>query len=870
MQPSLVEALQGAHTLAPNRRYARVLEESYNDWQIGHRLTAWARPSISTLSRYLLREAEELLLHTAPHRCILTPAMQRAVFLGCAPQSLADAHNWYQEVARAWHLSHHYALHEDQPAHLETSNSLIFHEWANAFRALAEEQHYLTEAELPHLLSEAIEESCWQPDKPLLLWGFSQAHPLTPIEAGLVKQLEMRGIASEWPAPEPVQNTKTPRLVECEQPEDELRTIALWVRERLEAAQAPVSIGIAFPGLGPRRGQVERQLLNTLYPQGEVAPDEPRVFDIAGGLPLTSLSVCQSALLLLNFLYRYVEIDELERLLESPFLRLSPAFSAHPDPNPELIEALRRRLPTRIRAQDVEAASRGILSDAMRRHASARHKHRSLTAWLSEFQQALDAAEWPHSADMDSLVYQQAAQLGVLFTEIGLTSAHLGRLSASEAVRELERAAGERYHEVQRSGAPVRVLELDELTPLRFTHLWVAGMRHAAWPATSSPNPFLSRQSQRQVGVPDVTPESRLSRARFVTESLGSVAQELVFSYAQLEDDRQQGASALLPKALVTEARHFVAPARQSLLDLSHPYLASRPVRSETYVDDCAARCEPSECHGNSELVRNQSNCPFRAFAVHRLHVGRQETPSEVPDARALGESAHRALEIAYEALPTQASLREHPDHASLARESAELAVDHVFPDSPEYLKVRQIRSLAALVEAWFACDLERPAYTGMHTEQALEIELEGMQFNLRIDRFDQDEKTGKWIITDYKSTPPAVSSLRKYSALHEPQLSLYAEALRTSAGLEALSLAFGAIGDADSARYLHCSADDRFRKQKSERMRDALVIEQGGEFVRQLIRDFLNGEARVHPRMRACATCHLQSLCRIHSQGTT
>ena len=799
-----------------------------------------------------------MLISSAPELRILSPTMQRAAFLSLAPEGLRGAHNWYPDIARAWDLTYHYALEDPEDAHLETSNTLLFQVWAKAFRELAKTHGYVTECELPSLLTKGLEAGHWIPERPILLWGFSQAHPLTPSETKLLELLRQRKLVSDWPAPAKVRAQKTPRIVEFEQPEDELRAIALWARGLLENAQVPISIGIAFPDLRQRRHRVERQLINTLYPAGEATADESRLFDIAGGIPLTRISVCESALLLLNFLYKEISIEDLERLLESPFLRLDVPLS--------ISNELRRRLPTRVRARDFDANNQGVLPDFLLAFSKSRRRQRSLSAWLAEFRKALEVAGWPQAQTLDSLTYQHATQLAGVLDEVGCCSTYLHRMSAADAVSEVMRAAEDRHHEVQRSGAPIRVLDIEELVNLRFTHLWVAGMRNAEWPASTNANPFVSRLTQRKVNVPGVTPESRLRRARFISQALLGVAKEVVFSHAQYDGDELHRPSALLPPAIQTQPGFFVTQERHQLLRVPHPHFQHTPISPELFLDEAAPACGPSERQGNADLVRDQSNCPFRAFAMHRLGISQSGLRADLPDARAMGDVAHLALEIAYRELPSQESIKQYPNLRSLANRSAQQAVQELMSGLPAVLRTSTKRMLAELLKAWFVCDRERPAYAHLHTEQEIELELEDMLLRLKIDRFDQDIETGKCVITDYKSSPPSPTSLRVHATLHEPQLLLYAEALRETKGIEPVSLAFGAVGGPSEARYRHCSADARFRRQAAEREQDALVLENSGQVVRRIIREYLDGNASVSPRKAACETCHLQSLCRIHS----
>ena len=834
MSETLAAEIEQSHTITPNRRIARAIEESYGDWQITRGINAWARPQVSTLKAFILRAGEARLARYSPEFRILSPAMQRALFLSVAPTQLSDPENWYNEIAQAWRLVHHFPIEQDQGAHLETSNTLLFRQWAEAAEMLLNQDRLVTEDEVAKQLLDGLKQHEWQPELPLVAWGFSDAHPPTPVEGDLMDTLMRMGLLTRAAATQPPNPPKTPRLVEFEQPEDELRSIALWARERLERAEAPIAIGIAFPDANQRRPQLERALTNLLYPEDPPAPDDARLFDLAGGTPLSAFAVCDHALVFLRWAITGASSEELGRLRDSPFLEMS---------NSALPLAKRRK------------------------------RKRSISAWFDAFQKALQGVSWPGGAHLDSLTFQHASALGELASELAQASQFSPDCRAEAALDMLERAAHERRHEVQRTGAPIRVLDIKDASAFRFTHLWVAGMRGADWPSPGSANAFVPRQSQRDASVPGVTPESRLRLARRITAKLSDCAPDLVFSFATLEGDEHHGPSALLTDTILTAPEFFGGRAYRTRIDYSHPYMGdmsemedkgAQPARLVVIRDDRGPPCEDGEREATAAVVRDQSNCPFRAFALHRLGVTEHVPQSTLPDARALGSAVHLALDLAYRDLPDQAALHTHPDLARLAEASAKRAIESVMPTLPRSLRNGQTRLIASIAKAWFDEDAKRPAYAKLKTEFEVAAELEGMTLRLKIDRLDQDMATGRWVITDYKTSPPPLTQLSAHATLHEPQLPLYANALREAHGLEPLALSFGDISGPEKAGYRHCSGDARLVPRAAMRATHMQVLKESGAVVRGLVRDHAAGKAQVKPRALACERCHLGAFCRI------
>ena len=75
---------------------------------------------------------------------------------------------------------------------------------------------------------------------------------------------------------------------------------------------------------------------------------------------------------------------------------------------------------------------------------------------------------------------------------------------------------------------------------------------------------------------------------------------------------------------------------------------------------------EGSAFRGGARLLQNQSACPFRAFAVHRLGAASLDHPHEGLDARDRGILLHAALSELWSKLATQQRLEMMP-HDELA-----------------------------------------------------------------------------------------------------------------------------------------------------------------------------------------------------------
>jgi probable DNA repair protein len=306
--------------------------------------------------------------------------------------------------------------------------------------------------------------------------------------------------------------------------------------------------------------------------------------------------------------------------------------------------------------------------------------------------------------------------------------------------------------------------------------------------------------------------------------------------------------------------RYFDARARESLIDDAAPAFAGAQT-----------------AHGGTSVLKDQSLCPFRAFAHHRLFAAALAEPVPGFNAMERGTIAHRVLAAVWGELRDADGLRARgagPLRELIAAKSR-LAIAESLRGRPHpgrvFVQVEEAR-VADLVRRWLELEATRPvAFRVVEREARHSMNIGGMTINGSMDRVDELDD-GSRLIIDYK-TGKASAGKWEGERPDEPQLPAY--------------VCFGSDGPVSGAAF---GILDRFAPRFAGITRASGMLPDvkplGGKdhpapgqlwdetvqtwrtTLERIARDFLAGDARVAPKnTQACATCDLHVLCRIHER---
>lgn len=832
LSDALINACPQDWVLTPNERLAREFRRAYDQLQLNQGKTAWARPQVASIARYV-RSAYD---RSAPLEKRRVPLDAEAELLLWQELADEDCLPLCELAADAWRLLHGHRLGLDGEVFSRTLNARTFRNWAQRFRVRLDEAGLIAGAQLADAIPGEQER--------LHLLAFDE---IPPQLADLLQRTERAGgeVLRHAPAALPAQSEQR---VEAASRAEEIHLAAQWAR-RMLAQDATARIGIVFPYLADAYFAISHAF-------GAEFADAPGALDISGGIPLTETPVWRAAQLLLRLATEGIGSAELKTLKQSPYLQLagkprsasSGKPSADQGENPGRRLHLPRDLPETVRLADLSKASGPLRKLAGR--AAKLPRRQSFARWMEDFRALLALAGWG-AAGAGSVQYQAQRQLAECLDRYAAFE-QLPNLNAEDALQTLQRLLSGHLFAPERPPAPVQVLGYLETTGLSFSHLWIAGMADTAWPAAPSPNPLLPIPLQRLHGVPRVDHQAEAAFAKERMAHWRQASRHLLFSHGLSEGEEGHECSALT-------AHIPPIPAEQLMPGLRvrrHPWLAEPPrAELQPVAEQFGTPVGEASARGGSSLLRDQAQCPFRGWAMHRLKLRESRPPQTYPDALGRGTLIHHALFKLYE----DGGNFENPERIE---EVAAAAVDEQLGQAPELYCRHERERLRRLLTRWAELDAQRPDFQVVGLEQDAQLQLPGLELRLRIDRIDQDLATGHWIVIDYKTGQISPKHLLE-ERLIDPQLPIYALADdRIRATL------FAQIAPDRPRLAGLLDPDIGFKLPRMPPLPEGgwdAQVERWRKQLEALAEEYRTGCAIVAPaNPYICGNCHLSSFCRV------
>jgi hypothetical protein len=365
--------------------------------------------------------------------------------------------------------------------------------------------------------------------------------------------------------------------------------------------------------------------------------------------------------------------------------------------------------------------------------------------------------------------------------------------------------------------------------------------------------------------MPRACPERELALARDRLAGMMQASPEVILSWP-----RTAGDEGLRPSPLIAPWIPDSGSSEFPLPETWGELLARAGTREALAADRLDPVSGPQS--GGMAVLADQSRCPFRAAAVHRLAAEPLETPVPGMDPRVRGTWVHAALRrlwVRWGSRQAAAALdpgdRARQIEAAVAEARREAGADGG-PMNDRHAGI-EARRLAGLIGELVARDLERPDFDVVATEEPVTLTPGGLVLSGRLDRLDRDA-LGEWII-DYK-TADARTQAWLVSRLPDPQVPAYAAARETLAGV-----AFGVVQAGNTGyRGLVCGDQPVGPFKSVAGLRGAPLPDMDWdrlrdwwrEEVERLAGEFAAGRADVAPRdPDACRYCGLDVLCRRH-----
>jgi ATP-dependent helicase/nuclease subunit B len=891
LPPQVEQALaRGWTVVTANQRAARTLRHAFDRRQQALGRAAWQPPAILAWDTWtaslwtqllLLGQASANLLSPTQEHTLWRAVLQAHAQAGGSPDTLRPIDSLAALAADAWRLLHSYRGHSHLRSFADTTDSRAFAHWVSESERRLTRADYLTQAQLPEGLREALLSGSLKPlSRGLLLIGFDTR---TPAQNALLQGATEVGMpweemALSRPAP-------SFTLVAAGDEQEELSTCARWMRAEL-TANPNLSIAVIVPDLENLRPQIDRAFRQILAPELETiaAATCSGPFEFSLGIPLAQTPMVSTAMDILRWAVAPLPVERVSALLLSPHFAAAGTFPSEHLARAEFDAFVLRRQHllqpqlslARLLGLASNTSSSPRLPALLLRLRALRplfHNQDLATAeraraeWAVTIRDILAAAGWASSSHTDSIEFQTLRKWESALDELTTLDFDGSVVSFATALDELVRIVAQTLFAPESRHAPIQIMGPLESAGSTFDAAWFLRAGDLSWPATPTANPLLPWRLQRDLLMPGVDPAHDSAVARRITRRIAASAPAVLFSYARQTANGQQRPSPTLA-GLSLEPRTAAHTAPVQAL--------RQPIALEALNEEPPIPPPPNRViEGGAAILEAQAACGLRAFAEKRLFASALESRELGLDPRERGNLVHDILERFWAEVKTQAELKDLSlagRDAVLAQSIDEALARHVARADPgwnlAYLDSER-RRLIKLLRPWLEFELDRPPFVVQSREAKLnDVSIGPLRLDIRVDRIDTlllDGEPAGDIILDYK-TGRAAPAEWLGDRPDSPQLPLYA-VVSNSPNLAAVAFASIRAGD-DMA--LTGYESEKGVLPKASRLKTASLeaqVEEWRTTLTTLAQDFHAGQATVAPKQypTTCRYCEQRLLCRLN-----
>lgn len=856
---------RGYPVLTPNLRLARALRvDASHHLHRGQNVVV--APSVYALGAWIemhWRGQVEAGVF-APAR-VLTAAEAEEIWLEIIEADLADHRDFTllqprvaaksAQYCRDALVQHRAPLTKLLPRFQQDADCARFSVWLARFETRLEEAGWLTIADVEARVAEA-----GQPVVEQVLALDSET--IAPVSRAAVARLAK---TVHWLGEE--ESVCAPTGIRYETARDEQRAAARWAADRYRSGSGSTAI-VAF-NLSEHRRSIEvalREAFDALDARYDALP-----VNFSRGISFAEAPLYRDAVLALGMLDGDVGRADLLAAVRSPYL--SGLRSGERGRSLALVRDLFRVATDPIPADEIRAQLRRAgefpLTDLLDRVASERllQGKRSARDWRALWVELLAAWGWPARAGVDSFEHQQIERFGEMLDQFEAAGDLLGPMSFRRAMSLLRRILERRQFQPSTPADAIQVLSEREVIGLRFDAVWVLGAQSTHLPQRVELLPFIPAGIQRELRMPATVDPEGLQSGRALLSGLEQHCNTVIVSCHRLVDGVEQLPSPLLSGVVAATDREWSTRDR---------WLASgiTPAEMMSITDTDAGAVDPSadEVKGGVGLLRDQSQCPFRAWVAHRLGVRALDDPAVGLTSRERGELLHLSLKLFWSACHDSGSLR------GLTDESLKARIDQVASEAVKGLHPRVRRRVGSAcldieherlrerLYEWLTFERTREGdFRVIAVEAERSLPVAGLKLDVVVDRIDALED-GRQLVLDYKSSDRFSARDWWGERIREPQLPGYALLDDSVAGV--------GLGVVSAKGVKAVTAGEALGLGKSESLARQLgdddvtdwtqVRAQWRSQLEGLAEEFLAGDASVKPMQRVCQFCPYKPVCRI------
>ena len=837
-----------------------------------------SRTGTSQCSRSrIISPEEELVLWEA----IIEVSLDSIPLLNVSETSKAVSHSYH--LAQQWILDE--TELEKSGSNFKKKDAIIFANWRQKFREHCGEKGIITLVDATISLIKLISSRKINhlPTRTVLV----NFHESPPLYEKLFDVLPRTTDISTFEVVNSIVEEKQ-TLIETKDINQEVALCAQWVNG-ISQKFPHAHIGILAPDKNLYKEKFEKALANeiradNLYEDLSIRP----LFNSAStGLTLFDSALIYDAFLILKLCKAEHSINDIVRLLQSPFV----VFEKDRNDSTRqecmaLCSSLRklsiRTISDREFLNFLDNEKTNFWSEVFSlklihfrtRLRNMRGKN-SVIIWAELFEELLQHGGWPNIKSGQKLPILALNQWDKLLQKFRHCADILPKLDFESALRILEKLAKSIQQKSNFNGLlPFSFFSISESVSLDYDYVWLLGMSDSNFPKPANPSPFIQYSLQESVGMPYSNGETELRTARTqLRKIIDSTEIELIASFHRSDEKQHYEPSRIL------EEFNF-STSEGSQLKLRENSRQRPSIEFETIFNESLAISESEKISGGSELLSDQSRCPFKSFAINRLGAIPDPEPTIGISKMTKGTALHIALEFLFTEISSRKVLLSlsELELESLIENAAQRSINYLLSKhkdiaTPKILKI-EFKRITRILDNFMDEEKNQPPFEIISLEKKLSATFGNVTFNIRIDRIDKTPSSNL-ILIDYKSGKYAPSPrdwIKERPS--DMQLPLYHTICNSNDVKSISAVLIASINRETQSTYYGLSSEESIKTGikavKSAKLGIASwdeLTEQWDEKVFELSTDINNGKCDVNPinETETCKTCGLQALCRKH-----
>jgi len=883
--------------ICANIRLAQHLKHQYSHKQLEKGLKSWETPDILTWNTWIRRCWNDLGIRHKGLELLLNQTQEVLLWQEVIKEQDDTDFLWHipsvaGQAQSAWQIMREYRIPEFDDSEGLGRDHQIFRTWSRAFREQCRQNNWIDASSISERIGIDLAGELEMPNSGIVLVGFDV---LTPQQEEFIRKLDEIGIEMIQ-FQEPEGPDAEIQVTQCNEVGGEIRSAAQWAKQKIQE-NPQAKIGILVPGLREHRQSIANTFEQVLSPGnlGYENENTPLPFIITLGRSLSDYPMIAVIFNLLALKPHALTLPEISNLLRTPFIR---GYEEERASRALLDEKLRGKNQQIFTVSDIKYhvmrldKKGSCLRQFARSFSGFCEYQQALPArsvpsgWSEHFANMLEKIGWPGERQFNSDEQQQNEAWGSVLERLASIHVVKSGVTRSEALSILRREAGEQGFQHHTPESPIQVMDPQGASAMRFDHVWMLGMNENNWPRPVVPNPFIPIRLQSKFGVLHSDTQLFLDWTERLQQKIIRSSPNVVFSYSRYEGDRPLLGSPLLPSQESCDIRSNLSETVAFQKVIFESGKMSDQIKE---IPDFKAPSAENHTGGTSIFI-DQSQCPFRSFAKHRLHSRDLEEPDIGLNPMQRGAMLHRLMQLFWQDVETHAELigRTPDEHTELIKSLVDQEIQvmrqklpSVF--TPKFSSIEAAR-LKTVMTGWIELEEIRKPFRVRDLEFQVEQSLQGVNFRGRIDRIDELED-GSLVIIDYKTGLQSIGDWVPERP-RDPQMPLYAVTL--PGNIAVVILAIMKQGDGYGFRGLASrqdvfNSDDsnkgpvkKFENDPAIRKKFLLgddaedrtwgdLLDQWRHDVESLAIEFREGHAPVKPmNTYACQYCDQGPFCRI------